>query len=481
MFVTKFGGSILDGAEGVRRACREIARLPRPLVVVVSAFADVTNRLERLADTALHDPDAARTELDLLFADHADVARALMAEAEFERWQEGCAAWKTRLGEVIEGLSIVGELSPRTLDLTVHFGERLSSSIISSVLDAPCVSATDLLITDCAHRYARVEVELSRERVEENLRPLLQKEILPTLAVGYGESLTDGTDNVSALAVAGIGNPEEGGRAGGNVVVTEGYIARGTDGEITTMGRESSDFSAAILGELLDASEVRIYTGVPGVMTADPATVRDAATIPSMSYTMARELAVLGAKVLHPRTVRPVERAGIPLVITDLNGASTGIGLEKNDETFSVAAITDAALVEAELRVTGEGVDPFIRALSRTAPVIRYVLSGRHLRAVTAVAPSNLSDAVALTGGGVVAASATPVALVSLVRERRINADDAREFVSAVDRDSLLSFWTDPDERSVSALVPPERVESVVRDLHETVRRGGPQPLSRPL
>lgn len=476
MFVTKFGGSILDGAEGVRRACREIARLPRPLVVVVSAFADVTNRLERLADAALRDPAAAREQLDRLFGDHADVARGLMSEREFEKWAEGCAGWKVRLEEVIEGLSIVGELSPRTLDLVVHFGERLSSSLISSVLDAPCVSATDLLITDCTHRYARVDVELSRERVEENLRPLLQREILPELAEGYAENPADGVDGAFADGVPGIRNADAdaGGGAGGKVVVTEGYIARGTDGEITTMGRESSDFSAAILGELLDASEVRIYTGVPGVMTADPATVPDAGTIPSMSYTMARELAVLGAKVLHPRTVRPVERAGIPLVITDLNGASTGIGREKNDETFSVAAITDASLVEAELRVTGEGVDSFIQALSRTAPVIRYVLSGRHLRAVTAVAPSNLSDAVALTGGGVVAAGAVPVALVSLVRERRINADDAREFVSAIDRDSLLSFWTDPDERSVSALVPPERVESVVRELHDTVRKGRP-------
>lgn len=444
LFITKFGGSILDGAEGVRRASEEIARLPRPLLLVVSAFADVTNRLERLADTALHDLAEARGALDQLFEYHAEVARDLMPESRFVEWDQGVAGWKKRLGEVIEGISIVGELSPRTLDLVVHFGERLSSSILSSVLNAPCISATDLLITDCTHRYARVDMELSRERVEENLRPLLQNE--PT------------TENTTVELATGM-------------VVTEGYIARGTDGEITTMGRESSDFSAAFLGELLGASQVRIYTGVPGVMTADPAMISDAMTIPAMSYGMARDLAVLGAKVLHPRTVRPVERGEIPLTITDLNGASTVIGSSGDDRAFSVAAITDACLISAELRVTGEGVDPFVAELSRTAPVVRYVLSGRELRVVTAVPPTNLSDALAQTAGGIVTASAVPVALVSLVRERTINADDARNFVSAIDRESLLSFWVDPHERAISALIHPDQVGVVVHELHRRVGR----------
>lgn len=429
MLVTKFGGSILNGADGVGRACDEIARLPRPLVVVVSAFADVTNRLERLAAGALTDPVAAQDELRRLFDDHARIAAALMPAADFERWSENVAGWKARLGEVVEGLSIVGELSPRTLDLVVHYGERLSSSILSAVLGFQCISATDLLITDGTHRYARVEIELSRERVEENLRPLLR--------------------NGSAVGV-----------------VTEGYIARGVDGEVTTMGRESSDFSAALLGELLGASEVRIYTGVPGVMTADPAIIREALTVPSMSYGMARELAVLGAKVLHPRTVRPAERAKIPLTIIDLDGSSTVIGRTGDEHTFSVAAIGDAGLVVVELRQTGESIDEFIRELSRTAPIVRYVLAGRVLHVVTAVEPSNLNEAIARTSGGIVSGSVSPVALVSLVREGTIAAADAREFVAAVDGEALLSLWTDPDERSISALVRPERAEAVVRELH---------------
>lgn len=431
----------------MERACREIARLPRPLVVVVSAFADVTNRLERLAAAALHDLDSARAALDLLFADHVGIAESLMPEPRFAQWSADIAGWKARLGEIIEGISIVGELSARTLDLVVHFGERLSSSILSSVLDAPSVSATDLLITDATHRYARVQVALSHERVQENLLPLLQS----------------GPDvNGTAVQSGDTADP-------GNIVVTEGYIARGTDGEITTMGRESSDFTAAFLGELLDASEVRIYTGVPGVMTADPAISADAVTIPSMSYGMARELAVLGAKVLHPRTVRPAERGGIPLIIADLNGATSVIGHSGHDTAFSVAAITDACLVTAQLRLTGEGVDAFIREISRTAPVVRYVLSGRELRVVTAVAPTNLADAVSRASGGIVSAVSSPAALVSLVRERTIHADDALEFISGIDRHSLLSFWTDPAERSISALVPPERVQGVVRELHRRV------------
>lgn len=434
MVVVKFGGSILDGSDGVRKLRDEVAGLPRPLLLVVSAFADVTNQLEWMAQAALYSYDQAREALEKLFDDHCQIAQSLLSEAEYSKWSQQAEEWQVRLGEIVQGLSIVKELSPRTLDLTVHFGERLSSSLVAAVLNAAYVSATDILITNPRHRFARADIALSRERVEEQLKPLLQS---------------------------------VGSQKGDGIVVTEGYIGRGTDGEITTMGRESSDFSATLFGELLQATEVRIYTGVPGVLTADPKILPNATTISSMSYGMARELAVLGAKVLHPRTVRPVERANIPLTITDLQGNQTVIGRAGKDDTFSIAAMGDAALVSLELRETDEDLSGFVRELARTVPVIRSVQAGRQFRAVTAGTPADIRTIVRRTSANIVQHAIQPAALVSLVRERATNAADAQIFISAINDASLLSFWTDPNERSISALVVPESLHEVGIALHQ--------------
>lgn len=433
MVVVKFGGSILDGSEGIKKVCDEVAQLPRPLLLVVSAFADVTNRLEQLAATALDDHDAAVEKLGNLFRDHSVIAGSVLSETSFRVWETQAAEWEHRLGEIVRGLSIVKELSPRTLDLVVHFGERLSSSIVAARLDVPCISATELMITNPRHRYARADMVLSRERVEEKLGPLF-----------HGDPVAENS----------------------GVVVTEGYIGRSTEGEVTTMGRESSDFSATFFGELLGADDVRIYTGVPGVLTADPKIVSGAETIPAMSYGMARELAVLGAKVLHPRTVRPAERAGFPLTITDLAGNRTVISSGGENRVFSVAALESAALITLELRETDEDITAFAAELARNVPLIRTVRSGRLFHAVAASMPSGFDRMVRKSSAGIVGHDARPAALVSLVRERRADASDAGDFIGAVGRDDILSFWTDPNERSVSALVPPDRLNEVVEALH---------------
>ena len=433
MIVVKFGGSILDGSDGIRKVYDEVARLPRPLLLVVSAFADVTNRLEGLAAVALDDYGTAAEQLKRLFQDHRAIARSVLPEGAFQMWEVQAAEWEHRLGEIVQGLAIVRELSPRTLDLVVHYGERLSSSIVAAGLEVPCISATELMITNPRHRYARADVALSRERVEEKLKPLF----------------SDGSQGTNT-----------------GVVVTEGYIGRGTDGEVTTMGRESSDFSATFFGELLGADDVRIYTGVPGVLTADPGIVSDAVTIPAMSYGMARELAVLGAKVLHPRTVRPAERAGFPLSITDLGGNRTIIGSAGDEQVFSVAALNSAGLITLELRETDEDIATLTAELARSVPLIRTVRSGRLFHAVAASLPAGLERMVRRSSAGIVRQEARPAALVSLVRERRADASDAGAFIGAVNKEDILSFWTDPNERSVSALVPPDRLDDVVEALH---------------
>src|SRR5256885_516513 len=143
MIVAKFGGAVLNGAEGVQRVRRELAALPTPVLVVVSAFARVTNRLERLASASLTDSAHGTELLEDLVQFHHGIGRDALSATAYDRWCADVEPLVSRLREVVQGLGIVRELSPRTLDLVVHFGERFSSSIVAAALnDGASESAT---------------------------------------------------------------------------------------------------------------------------------------------------------------------------------------------------------------------------------------------------------------------------------------------------------------------------------------------------
>ncbi len=434
MIVAKFGGGVLDGAEGLRRVREEILRLPSPLLVVVSAFANVTNRLERVASDALSDPIAARQQMIEVVEYHATIARNVLSEVPSAIWREGVEPFVRRLDEVIQGISIVRELSPRTLDLVVHFGERLSSSLLLAALgnDALGIPALELIITDNAHRYARPDLELTAERVESHLRPRL-------------------LDNT--------------------IVVTEGYIARTRSGEATTMGRESSDYTATMLAEILGATEVRLYTRVQGILSADPAIVDDPRPIPTMSYGMARSLAELGAKILHPRTVAPVERAGIPLVITSLGGVATTIRADGGDpEEVSVALLPDAELLLLETTTVGSSVEEFLRLLAREVPIIWHQRFRRRLHVVLS-APWPHDELPIEKINEPVTYERHRVGVVSLVREGMIDRAGLEFFMRHLPADTLRGVQWGIDPHAVSALVNTDAAIDAVRQLHAPLQR----------
>ena len=428
MIVVKFGGALLNGHEGIRRVLHEIRQLPRPLLVVVSAFADVTNMLEGLAHAAPADPADAARRLEAILEHHHAVARAVLGSDSYERWSAEVAPFAERLGNVVKGLSIVRELSSRTLDLIVHFGERFSSTIVTAALNesegALGISALDIIITDDAYRYARPRFDLTRERVAARLLPPL--------------------------------------RAGG-LVVTDGYIARGVSGQATTMGRESSSYTATMLGEMIGSEEVRIYTNVPGILTADPAIVPDARTLPHLSYAMAHTLAELGAKVLHPRTVRPVERGAIPLVITKLDGASTVIDgrVGPDEDCYSIVTLPEASVISLETETANLDIERFAQTLSTRVPILWRHQSRRRVRLVTTrpVLPADLPLAEL---GESVETRITDVTIVSLARERGVSGDDMSRFFGVIGTASIAAVQGGIDARAVSAALP-EGMEAVLK------------------
>ena len=281
----KFGGTSVGDASCISRVSQIVGQAAResPVVVVVSAMSGVTNKLVEAAKLAeAGELDRVAALFDALRKQHETALLALISD---EKKRAGISIALNEIfaeGErLCKGTALLRELSTRTMDSISSLGERLSAPMVSGALAAQgvpseTVEATQLIVTDTFHGGADPLMDRTRERCEKRLRPLLEKGIVP---------------------------------------VVTGFIGATKDGVLTTLGRGGSDYSATILGAALDADEVIIWTDVNGVLTADPRLVADARTIPEISYREAAELAYFGAKVLHPKTLRAVVHAGIPVWI----------------------------------------------------------------------------------------------------------------------------------------------------------------------
>ncbi|HTM67702.1 MAG TPA: aspartate kinase [Candidatus Binatia bacterium] len=280
MIVMKFGGSSVGTAEAIGQVAGlvESYREEKP-VIVVSALQGVTDRLLALADAALaRDLDAVEAGLAQLRSRHRETAigaagdDALACLARID-------ALMGELGHALRGIAALGELSPRSLDLVVSFGERLSAPIVAAALSARGIPAEDvdaraLIVTDDRFTSAAVRFPETDARVAAALPPM-----------------TDA----------------------GKVPVVTGFIGATEDGVTTTLGRGGSDYSVAILAGAVGAREIWIWKEVDGVMTADPGTVPDASLLSAISYDEAAEMSYFGAKVLHPKTMIPAVERSIPI------------------------------------------------------------------------------------------------------------------------------------------------------------------------
>lgn len=328
LLVMKFGGTNMGDANAIRHSASLAGRSIKEgikVVVVVSAMAGITNGLLSLADAAQSgDIARANDEIAAMRTRHFNAAQELGAAPDSETVREIREMHET-LRQAVYGVYLLRELTPRSRDLIVAFGERLSAPLMSLALEQQGIRAKHLsggeagILTDTHFGNAR-PLPHTFERVKDRLTGVLSAGVTPVVA---------------------------------------GFMGETEKGAITTLGRGGTDFSATIIGKSLNADEVWAWKDVDGVMSADPRVVKDAQNIEVLSYGEVMELAYFGAKVLHPLAVTPLKDSGIPLRVksaADPDFPGTLVqAAARNDAGHPVKAVTAIKNVSL-INVQGAGV-----------------------------------------------------------------------------------------------------------------------------
>lgn len=328
MIVMKFGGTSVGSIAAFQQVSQIVAakvaaqaKTARPgVVVVTSAMSGVTNLLIAAATQAeAGDEGSHYAAAETLHQKHLAVLEHFIQDGqERTALMELTDARLRDFDRLCSSIAVLGELTDRGLDVVSGLGERLSAPILAAVLrtagtPAEYVDATEIVVTDAVHGGAEPLMDLTEERCRARLLPLIEQGIVP---------------------------------------VVTGFVGATVKGIPTTLGRGGSDYSAAILGAVLDANEIEIWTDVNGVLTADPRVVPNARSLNQLSYEEMAELAYYGAKVVHPKTVKPAIAKQIPVrVLNTFEPSHPGTRIvEKADQALAgtvkaVTAIRDLNLV----------------------------------------------------------------------------------------------------------------------------------------
>ena len=295
LVVMKFGGTSVEDAPAMKRTAAIVrSRREKGLeaVVVVSAMAKVTDLLLSAAAAAGRGDKAGSLAIGArLRHRHIDTSSALLNGQRCVRVQQVLHGEFDALDDLLRGIAAVGELTPRTNDLVVSFGERLSSKMMAEALDelelgGTHVDARSCIITDATYGKAVPQDAAIEAKLAEIVLPLIEA---------------------------------------GKTPVMGGFIGSTAEGVTTTLGRGGSDFTAALVGGGMHAGAIEIWTDVNGIMTTDPRICPDALRVKTISFEEAAELAYFGAKVLHPATILPAVQKSIPVwVLNSRNAENEG-------------------------------------------------------------------------------------------------------------------------------------------------------------
>jgi len=278
MKVFKFGGASVNSMERIRNLAGLLSGVESPVLIVISAMGKTTNALEKVAEAFYAGKQAEALELfRQVRVVHDDLAKFLLVKNALQT--------ETRLNDLYtEAEWLLHDKPVRDFDYyydqIVCIGELLSTTIISAYLNETgihnqWVDVRDIFRTDDQFRDANIDWAITAARVDQFIKPLLAK----------------------------------------GIVITQGFIGATDENESTTLGREGSDYSAAIFANMLDAESLSIWKDVEGVMNADPKQFPDAVIIPELNYDEVIEMAFYGAQVIHPKTIKPLQNKDIPLLV----------------------------------------------------------------------------------------------------------------------------------------------------------------------
>jgi aspartate kinase len=431
--VLKFGGSSVGSAEALRRAAAIVhAELPSGGLVVVSALRGTTDSLLE-ACTAASQGDLATAQEQMAALQH----RHQTVAEELDLTQAVATAWAplfARLDQLLTGMAMLGEATPRGRDAVLAVGETLSANLAALCFQATFQDVREVLKTDA--RYGKARPQLAAIR---------------TAAEPWRDALNRGA-----------------------LWVTQGFLGTTTEGITTTLGRGGSDTSASLLGEALDADEVQIWTDVDGVLTADPSLVPEARPIPQMSLGEAEALSAFGAKVLHADSLAPGARGGFRLVVGNTHRPSAS-----RTEILPVPPLREAGAVTSVAYKEGihllrfpasAGLEGPLEAarLLEEAGALRFGLISSPGGTLLAVRPETHAAAAVLADLAASGLACEPGwAVVALVGEGlRTDPMAALRHLGALGSEPVAGLLTGSSTVSIAFLVPEVRLAYLIPRLH---------------
>jgi aspartate kinase len=447
LVVMKFGGTSVEDPAAINRTASIVAgrvAAGKSPVVIVSAMAKVTDQLLRCAAAAAQgDRTGALAISSRLRCRHRDATAALVKDAKESVALMNWIDQKfDQLDEVLRGLAAILELTPRISDLIVSYGERLSSRMIAAVflergIDAVHLDAREVVITDSQFQRAVPLDDIIEKRAAEKIIPLINA---------------------------------------GKVPVIGGFIGSNEAGITTTLGRGGSDFTGALIGGVLHADAIEIWTDVDGIMTSDPRVCPDALRVKVISFEEAAELAYFGAKVLHPATILPAVQKNIPVLV--LNSRNPG---NEGTRIVSLAPHCKSPFKSIAVKKKLSIIDVVASRMLMTHGYLKeiFTIFDKHQTAVDMVSTSEVSVSLTVDSNEklpLIAADLSKVAdvkyegkkaLVCLVGEdiRGQNGMAAQVF-SAIRHINVRMISQGASEINMSFMIEEDDADEAVRSLH---------------
>jgi aspartokinase/homoserine dehydrogenase 1 len=322
MKILKFGGSCLRSAndlQNIKNIISEEAKTAH-IIVVLSAFQDITNQLESCGTTSLKSTSGYKSGLNTIENFHLSLAKELFPVTGQSEVIAKIKVMINEIEDICTGISFLKEFTPKTKDSLIQYGELLSSLIVSEYLsmehsNIEFKDARELLVTDDHFGMANPDIKTSLERIRKHLHD------------------------------------------GNKTYIVPGFIAATSDGTASTLGREGSDYTAAIIATAMHAKRLEKWTNVDGIMTADPDLVNNAFPVKELSYNEAMELAHFGARVIYPPTLHTVFENKIPVIIRNAfkpENPGTTIHAGINDKRPTVIGLSNIPEISL-LTLSGSG------------------------------------------------------------------------------------------------------------------------------